>query len=111
MGRFYDALKEANRSRQNPEGDPGAAEWAELGMNAIAVPPVPSDHPRDSIPLPAEKHPTSPADGLWNSAAEEVLNSFSPPRNGPVARAATVALDQKARLIPHAIDPVVLEHY
>jgi capsular exopolysaccharide synthesis family protein len=131
MSRFYDALKEANRSRQNPEGDPGDAEWAELGMNAIEVPPVPSSHEMNNAAppappvahtspavahaaqaaAPAVAHAPGPFDGLWSSAAEEVLNSFAPQKNGTVGTAAKVALDQKARLLPHAVDSVVLEHY
>src|ERR1044072_2791701 len=109
MSRFYDALREANRSRPNSEADPGDAEWAVLG-NAIEVPPAPNGHCRPDEASSAVEQP-SISDGPWNSAAEEVLNSFAPPRNGSAATAAKVVLDQKARLIPHAVDPVVLEHY
>lgn len=111
MSRFYDALKEANRSRQNPEGDPGDAEWAVLGMNAIEVPPVTESQNGSHVAAPALQHTAERADGLWNSTAEEVLNSFAPPKNGSVGTSAKVTLDQKARLIPHAVDPVVMEHY
>ena len=55
MSRFYDALKEANRSRPNPEGEPGEAEWAVLGMNAIEVPPVPERLTGDHVAAPAKK--------------------------------------------------------
>ena len=112
MSRFYDALKEANRSRPNPEGDPGEAEWAALGMNAIEAPPVPNSLDASDVAASAVEHAAGTAEGLWNSTAEEVLNSFAPPpKNGSVGTSATVTLDPKARLIPHAVDPVVMEHY
>jgi capsular exopolysaccharide synthesis family protein len=107
MSRFYDVLKEANRSRETPESDPGAAEWAMLGMNAIEAPPVPESEERPEPP----GHPATPTGAAWNSAADEVLDSFAHLKNGPIVTSTKVTLDQKARLIPHAVDAVVLEHY
>src|SRR5215472_12187016 len=105
MSRFYDVLKEANRSRETPEADPGAAEWAMLGMNAIEVPPAPGSEERPEIAV----MPPDDTAGTWNSAAGEVLDSFVPSTNGPIVTSAKITLDQKARLIPHAVDAVVLE--
>jgi capsular exopolysaccharide synthesis family protein len=118
MSRFYDVLKEANRSRETPEADPRAAEWAMLGMNAIEAPPVPESEERPATAAMPPEPPAAAAGAAWNSAAEEVLDSFAPskdsfapPKNGPIVTSAKITLDQKARLIPHAVDAVVLEHY
>jgi len=77
-------------------------------MNGIDIPPVTngSDASHEGEAVVAGL-----ADGLRGSTAEEVLNSFSPPTNGLVGTAAKVSLDKKARLTPHAINSVVLEHY
>src|SRR5262249_20793752 len=111
MSRFYDVLKEANRSRETPEADPVAAEWAMLGMNATEPPPVPESEERPEIAVMPPEHPAAAAGAAWNSTAEEVLdsfaapqNSFAPPKNGPIVTSAKITLDQKARLIPHAVD-------
>src|SRR4029078_7798380 len=92
MSRFYDALREANRSRQNSDVDPGDAEWAVLGMNALETPPAPKEQMPDDAAHSTIEHGADGSDVLWNSAAEAVLNSFAPPKSAPVATAAKIAL-------------------
>lgn len=107
MSRFYDALREANRSHQNPEEASADAEWMALGMNAIQPPAATGDAEGSGSAPP----PAAPAGGGWAAAAQEVLQSFGLTRNAVVGTSATVTMDQRARLLPHAVDSLVVEHY
>ena len=105
MSRFYHALREA--SRQNAEGNPGDAGWAAVGINNgraptpadanLSEPPVTAMPPREEPPILSEGH--------------EDAQAPIPPTNGSLGTTAKMALDQKARVIPNMVDPVIVEHY
>jgi len=88
MSRFYNALKEASRIKPSGEADP-IPEAVARGTSAasqVETPGVSSLEDEPDPPVPA--------------AQNEFFGSH-----------ADVTLDQTARLIPHAVDPTVVEHY
>ena len=88
MSRFYNALKEA--SRLKPSGDAS---------------PIPEAAPVDaSTATRVEKPEIFSLEGELDPPAPAVKNGF-------FGSHAQVTLDQTARLIPHAVDPTVVEHY
>jgi capsular exopolysaccharide synthesis family protein len=125
MSRFYYALKEASRSRQNTNAE-GELEPLELNgidaspMDASPMNEVPMDTaPVDAAPVlntPAPKHavetPGLPAEEAWMFASDQqLLDSVAGLQHGPLGTATKASLDLKARLIPHAVDAEVVEHY
>src|SRR5437879_1685729 len=105
MSRFYQALKEASRYHQNTNGDAGGKNHDGLdGIDLLSV--VNELEVRKATALV-----TGLADeSLVVSRGEEIPLAVSS-QNGTFGTAAKVVLDQKARLIPHAVDPVIVEHY
>jgi capsular exopolysaccharide synthesis family protein len=109
MSRLYDALKEATGFRKEAMGDAGEAMWDALGVNGITISPG--------------IHPPAPAAAPGLNEAEAVLAELGPatavaeeppaaPRaHIPAYGSARLALDRRERLIPHAVDPGVVEHY
>src|SRR5262245_35411976 len=104
MSRFYNALKEA--SRWNPS--------AESGWEGLKPPADPAaTHPPSAAAM------SGAASGIESPAVlslEHELNELSSPTPAaPDDRVfgshADVVLDRTARLIPHAVDPSVVEHY
>src|SRR5262244_228021 len=108
MSRFYNALREASRwqtSKESgwdglkPPAEPASAEPATVAAAAAATAPVATEVESPAMEL-----------------AEE-LQAFVPhepqqaPSRGFFGRLADVTMDKKARLIPHAVDPGVVEHY
>lgn len=89
MSRLYDALTEARRFHQAANGDAangdaGNSVWEALGMNGSSVSrPVQPEGAQPLLPAPVSLGGTQ----------------------------ATIALDRRARLIPHGVDPMVVEHY
>jgi capsular exopolysaccharide synthesis family protein len=106
MSRFYQVLKEASRDRQNTSGEAAEGDWGASGITDIEL-PVLNDIGVSEAAAPAAVL----ADQPRAASPEEVLHSVIRPRNGSIGTQAKVVLDQKARLIPHAVDPVVVEHY
>lgn len=105
MSRFYEALSEANRIRQDSDGV--ASLW-DRGIPEIDVPPaqtvdeafVQPETDRTAAPKEVEAAPEQ----VSLPATETTLNGFR--------RMSTEAsLDRKARLIPHSIDSAVIEQY
>src|SRR5712692_4352875 len=111
MSRLYDALKEASRFRPGADGNVTEGMLEALGVNEIHVPPVLND-PKASEATAAAG---APADELEASfpyvIKDELLDSVSTGLDGSFGIPTSTALNQKARLIPHADDPVVAEHY
>jgi capsular exopolysaccharide synthesis family protein len=109
MSRFYDALKEARRSHPKPDGNSGEDEW-DFGTSGAAVPVL---QPETNESSPEREIPEPPLDSLH----DDLLNLAAIPRkvgassnDAPRAKV-EIAFDPKARLLPHAADPVVVEHY
>jgi len=107
MSRLFDALKEASRFRENSNGSAGESVWKALGVNDAEGQPVlgkaqESDSAAAAVLLaeiadaPLE---TEPAPGL------------PPVTNEQVGMPVKVTLDLKARLIPHTVNPAVVERY
>ncbi len=106
MSRFYQVLKEASRDRQNTSGEAGEGDWGASGIGEID-PPLRNDIGVSEAAAPAAVLEDQPR----GAAPEELLHFESRPPDGSIGTQAKVTLDQKARLIPHAVDPAVLEHY
>src|SRR5579863_4254465 len=88
MSRFYNALKEASRLKPSGEG---------LSLPEVA-----------EVDTPAATRTETPA----NFLLEDVLEPPAPVvNNGFFGRHADVTFDRTARLIPHAVDPTLVEHY
>src|SRR5579864_2665489 len=99
MSRLFDALKGASRFRENIEGTAGEGVWQALGLNGTEGPPALE-----------QTHPN----GVTSGAPATVLDQTAPapvPDSIPLRSPATVLLDQRARLIPNAVKPVVRERY
>src|SRR5882724_4472888 len=108
MSRLYDALKEAGRFRPSVNGKAGEEVWEELGINGNETLPTLQDpnvsDTSASAPMPADEADIAiPDKGFPDSA-------YGLPY-GELGTTITASLNQKARLIPHAVDPSIAEHY
>jgi protein-tyrosine kinase len=102
MSRLYDALKGAASSRQGADGV-----WEALGINGTDAPTTVNDP--DVVEASAC---TALHDDLAAVFAdEEISHSAASGQDGSIGTLVKVTLDPKARLIPHARDPIVAEHY
>src|SRR5579863_6253131 len=107
MSRLYDALKETNRVRQGSDrGGDKASLFEAWGIKDIDIPPV-QVAPEALAPRSAE----ADSDIVVVSTEDALSPTEDAPRNGLLGALAAVVLDRKARLIPHAIDAAVVEHY
>ena len=108
MSRLYDALKGARRFRDGADGNAGEEVWEALGINAVDIPPVPTDPDgNETIGLD-----TVAGGGVGVVIPEEeLLPADTTAVNGAWGAPATTALDKTARVIPHALNPAVAEHY
>jgi capsular exopolysaccharide synthesis family protein len=107
MSRLYDALKETNRVRQGSNRDGDKASLFEAwGIKDIDIPPV-QVAPEVLTPRSAE----ADSDTVVVSTEDAVSPDEDAPRGGLLGALAAVVLDRKARLIPHAVDAAVVEHY
>jgi capsular exopolysaccharide synthesis family protein len=108
MSRLFDALKEATRFRENANA--GEVVWKALGINGAEIVPglyhVNADEaesgPRTAVPS---------GEAVSAAVEEERLPSATPSMKRSLGIPTKVALDKKARLIPHGVDPVVIERY
>jgi capsular exopolysaccharide synthesis family protein len=97
MSRFYEALKSASRFESFGNGD----DWE--GSQPTVAPPNPEPE-RDVPPAAGIEVPDiSPLENGRNPLAAVAASFFG--------SHADVKLDQTARLIPHAVDSAVVEHY
>lgn len=110
MSRLYDALKEATQFRQGENGNAGEGVWDALGIDDIEIPPVSADSQTGEAAPPAAVIPeTEPAPSLY--APREPAPSLYTPQRGSFGPPVKTAINPNARLIPQAVDPVVVEHY
>lgn len=105
MSRFYNALKEASRFQSPAEGERERPKPQEKAPAVASGEPLVAAGATATQLEPPVVAP-SPDEGSGRfSAFREV------PKNGVFGRHAKVTIDQTARLIPHAVDPAVVEHY
>jgi capsular exopolysaccharide synthesis family protein len=113
MSRLYDALKEASRFRQDASGNAGEGVWEALGINGVVAPLMADDRKvgevGTQITPDGEMSVISPE--LVVPAEEEVLPCVSAPLEGSFGTPTKTALDSRARLLPQAVAPVIVEHY
>ena len=117
MSRLFDALQEAARLRK-AEDAAGAVIWKELGIDAVPVPePTLTEPAKKAIAEVAsvkEMAVEGVSRGLESSPARAPVLEIDPapqPSSTATATPATILLDKKARLIPHATDSFILERY
>ena len=98
MSRFYAALKEASRLNPSPNGN-GEGLIPEPRSTDAGGTTAPPDHSISTVSV--------------ETAMEEVVAMLGQetPRNGTSPTAVKALLDRTARLIPHAADPTIVEHY
>jgi len=125
MSRFYDALREASR---NPAATPPPDEWApEPNPVEPATPPAalfdlpgitgaaPQVAPEAASPRNTGTIPTAAPEP--SVTPEDLLDLAFQRPNRPTAaqevvgEKTTIVLDERARLLPHSNDAIVLEHY
>src|SRR5436190_13491888 len=125
MSRFYDALREASRTQPvtSPDhewesgadqADDAAPSSSLFGDFGITEPAVPSDFATELEPAEGAAGQEPPASALHFVPAD-LLNLLPVDGltavNGSVGTKAEVIFDERARLLPHTADSVVLEHY
>jgi protein-tyrosine kinase len=110
MSRFYDALREASRSHPVPSPDP---EW---DAPKYPADDTPSLNPIfDGLAAEAAAPGHEPLEPPLNFIPADLLNLLPSdeltPASGSVGTEAEVVFDERARLLPHAADSVILEYY
>jgi capsular exopolysaccharide synthesis family protein len=100
MSRLYDAL---NR-RAEPAEAAGGELWKALEREAAVAPDTPG-----SSEAAAEPEEVS----IQEPAATQETDAAAPALLAPASleSRSKITLDKKARLLPHAVDPAVVEHY
>jgi succinoglycan biosynthesis transport protein ExoP len=98
MSRFYETLKEASRSRPPDRSDREPA--AKIDEHPAAALPVSAV---EGLPTPSEETGLPVVGGGTSWMQNVGVN--------PAGSEVRAFLDRKARLIPHAADSVVVEHY
>ena len=104
MSRFYKALKEASRLQPDSNPIPFAAETSVSGGNASAFVEAGVADPApvlENLELP----------GRLSSQLKSTSEALKTAAAALFGSRTDIVLDQKARLIPHAIDGIVVEHY
>jgi protein-tyrosine kinase len=108
MSRLYEALKEARRLRQGGDRTAGKGLWTAWGIDEIDIPLV-QDPPETREADPAGLASAGERDAVSSEA--EVLQPSEATADDLSGVPANACLDKRARLIPHAVDPIVVEHY
>ncbi|HXJ41504.1 MAG TPA: CpsD/CapB family tyrosine-protein kinase [Bryobacteraceae bacterium] len=108
MSRLYDALKEAGHFRQGVEGRAGENVWDELGLKGREIGSALHD-PDVSDTGASAPGPADEADALIPQ--KSFLDAESAPPYGELGITIAASLNRKARLMPHAVDPSIAEHY
>src|SRR5689334_14629917 len=112
MSRLFEALKGARSFRQGTEGQPDESVWDALGINGSEIPP--------KMEAAALSQPSARTELLAEEIAAVVPEEDFVERDEMVEYASTlpaemdanpteVALDPRARLLPHAADTVIAE--
>src|SRR5437879_4620247 len=107
MSRLFDALKESGNLRQGTERKVGDEVWNALGITPTDSPEVRSDPDICIETMPAELE----GELMVVVPEETLLQRVDTPPGGSAGTAIKVALDPKARLIPHAVDSAAAESY
>ena len=106
MSRLFDALKEATRFRENANAGEGV--WKALGIHGVEL--TPGLHR-----VKAGEGEFGPQAAVLEAGVvtvqEELLQDAAAPVNTTLGIPTKVALDKRARLIPHGVSPVVVERY
>jgi capsular exopolysaccharide synthesis family protein len=104
MSRLYEALKGANR-----RGNSQDRLWEALDLTGSEVPAVQSDVRKstETPPLPLNAH----VEELPSIDLAPALEVDEPELAVELGTEAPAGLDRNARLLPHAVDPAVADHY
>jgi capsular exopolysaccharide synthesis family protein len=89
MSRFYEALKQASQAAGRPDADPTAPDFSEVL--------APDDSP--DAPFTADL-PAEPPESLTGAS-----------KNGSLGTLSDVVVNRKARVMPNAVDPMLVEQY
>ena len=119
MSRFYDVLKQASQSLHAPQERTGVeqsdglpAEVSDLLGSLKAPEPSQAANPpevQSCAPVPLFHAEDFAVEDV--SRPPEATPSVPIPRNGSFGTSATTRLDHKARLLLHAADSKIVEHY
>jgi len=107
MSRLFDALKGASNFRQGNEGKAGEGVWAALGINEADLAPVLNDADVSRQNAPSAVLPEKLGVVFQEDEVPRDFDQFEDSDATPT----TVSVDQRARLIQNAVDPVVAEYY
>jgi capsular exopolysaccharide synthesis family protein len=115
MSRLFDALKSAASSHHGVDGKAGEELWEALGVHGEDPLRSRTDTPR-VVDDPDVMRASMPINGLDDDLAadyadEEFVQAQAHPLQDSLGTATEISFDLKARLIPHAVDSVVAEHY
>jgi capsular exopolysaccharide synthesis family protein len=106
MSRLYEALKGANRTRKNGSGRESL--WDALDLNGTDAAPdtetVRAPSQSEAIPLPGH----STTDSAAATDLEVPVIEIEPHEFGIRTKA---GLDQKSRLLPHSVNPMIADYY
>ena len=118
MSRFYDVLRQASRSLHAPpeQSNDLQAEIADL-LATVQEPGASQVIPSQASPVEKDPHAGGPLHGAedWVEGDASHPTEEAPaapiPRNGSYGTSANARLDHKARLLPHAANSMIAEHY
>src|SRR5215510_13804346 len=99
MSRFFKTLTEAGRLRQGTAGQDKTSSWGPLQSARVEMPP----------PFETARSTAWPAGGILETG--ETVASALPVETALLGTEAQVALDKRARLLPHSVDQAIVEHY
>ena len=108
MSRFFDALKEASRSRPNVNENPAGGEWETLATNGneLLNEAIASAAVTHTVSTPEPKLTATPA-----LLPKDVPDLAARPEDKSFGSKIQIALDTGARLITNTADTVVAEYY
>lgn len=105
MSRFYNTLKAAKLSAPVESGQEQATAWAALDIDELTAAATPAAVASlEPEPIVVEAEPAGFAPIPEASEADV-------PTGGSLGILTKVSLDPRARLIPHGVDAIVVEHY
>ena len=118
MSRFYDVLRQASRSLHTPpeQSNDLQAEIADL-LATVQEPGASQVIPSQASPVEKDPHAGGPLHGAeyWVEGDASHPTEEAPaapiPRNGSYGTSTNARLDHKARLLPHAANSMIAEHY
>jgi capsular exopolysaccharide synthesis family protein len=106
MSRLYEALKEANRQRGSENGHDPLLEALQINALETPIRETPVELPAAAaVPLNGHTHEEPPANPTYAVEVDEPISETE------IATDAKAELDQKAKLIPYAVNPRVVDHY